>query len=482
MCNPTISDQNPDENQSYISLLRKILTAKGVLILILVNIGITFNVGLQLVAPTITGDIYARQIYGYSGLNCQEASSTGQIPEACSLGSAYAQNIASYAAFVEFTLNFLTGPFLGSLSDRYGRKKFIALGIFFFNLGPIFLLIIQVFPNVNATTFYAVKALAGLASPLVPMFAFLTDVTKPEYRAGAFSILYFSTSALVSIIPEVAAIFGNLIATSATVAVTTMSLLITLSILPETLSSGNKQGATQKKERETANGVTVIGSMLRPIAELKIVNRDNFFRTICAILFLSHLVKGGEDVIFAFYANGQLGFSEDETATYLLIRSLANVFAYSVLLNSLIQRVGERKTLIIAMTCGVVFSLTYGLAKGTTLIYIGSAISGVTVMNIPTIQSIMSSNVEKHEQGTIQGVILSIQALAHGVGPLFLNYVFDATVDGAFLGPGTIFFVGTLLFIIAAGLSYSLSPERVKYKKGEETEGLLSEAENGNVV
>jgi len=77
---------------------------------------------LTIQEPAIISDRYARLNHGYTGTLCSSIDSD-LIPNACTLGSADAQNAASIASFVQFAFTFVTSPLVGSLSDRYGRKR-----------------------------------------------------------------------------------------------------------------------------------------------------------------------------------------------------------------------------------------------------------------------------------------------------------------------------------------------------------------------
>ena len=99
--------------------------------------------------------------------------------------------------------------------------------------------------------------------------------------------------------------------------------------------------------------------------------------------------------------------------------------------------------------------------------------------------TIMTFNVEKHEIGTIQGIFQSLIGVARALGPLALNYIFNITQDGAFLGAGSLFFVSAFAYLILTVSSFALPVEQCNSKKediGAETvQGLLND-ENGEIA
>merc|ERR1711957_935627 len=71
----------------------------------------------------------------------------------------------------------------------------------------------------------------------------------------------------------------------------------------------------------------------------------------------------------------------------------------------------------------------YGIANSKTTIFAALLLSGFTNMSFPTISAIKANNVAECEQGRIQGALYSVKALASGVGPAILQFVYSKTKD-----------------------------------------------------
>merc|ERR1719491_1113529 len=136
------------------------------------------------------------------------------------------------------------------------------------------------------------------------------------------------------------------------------------------------------------------------------------------------------------------------------------------------------------MTFGVISNICFGITKSHVFIFSTSALAAVSLMSYPTTASMMSFNVTRNEQGKIQGVFTSLNALSSALGPLFLNFIFDKTVGGAFLGSGSMFFVAALIYFIGTILSGFLPPDQSNSKNGKNTSEILQEllAEDINVL
>ena len=348
-------------------------------------------------------------------------------------------------------------------SQTYPKGVYF-LGLFCYSLGPLSLLLIQVFPMASPNIYYVGYSFQGLAEWFGPSFAIMSDLVSPGFRAPAYSLIVLSASSFVPSVPSIAASFSNLIASSLAFGFCVFGLLFGYFFLPETLSPESKRNAVRKREEDNQNQRSLLYTVLRPVKELDVVNRNLLFRLLSSLLLLSAIVKAGERVNLLFYAEGQIGFTEANVATYSLVHSITIIIVQSVGLNSLIQRIGERNVLIVSMFCGMIFSFMYGIAKVPFFIYLGGVFSALSGMDFATISSIMSFNVEKYEQGKIQGVLLSIQAVSNAFGPLFLTYVFDKTVDGAILGAATMFFISVIFYMIALVLAFALPPDQANSK------------------
>merc|ERR1712127_912078 len=119
------------------------------------------------------------------------------------------------------------------------------------------------------------------------------------------------------------------------------------------------------------------------------------------VVFFSLTVKAGERVLFLFYVENQLGFNETNVATYVLLHSFGGVLAQSLILNALVQRTGERNVVIIAMLCGGLSSFLYGVARNSTLIYIGSIIFAYAF----PVEAANSKRFRENDEGMSKGLL-----------------------------------------------------------------------------
>merc|ERR1719491_1046113 len=127
--------------------------------------------------------------------------------------------------------------------------------------------------------------------------------------------------------------------------------------------------------------------------------------------------------------------------------------------------VGEKCVIALSFCCGGIVNFLYGIATNKTTIFASLLLSSFTSMSFPTISAIKANNVKDCEQGRIQGALFSVQALASGIGPAILQFVYSKTkdIDNNTLfrfGPGTMWYCASFLYFIAVGLALTLPNDK----------------------
>jgi len=347
------------------------------------------------------------------------------------------------------------------------------LGIFFASLGPLFLLLIQIFP-IDPIYYFIFAAGPGLFNWFGLSFALMADIVPPTLRAISFSLIQICGFAAIALVPAAAAIFGHLSGSILSCSFCVIGFFYAYFYLPETLSEENKQRAIDEREEELANGATLATTLFKPVTEMALLNRNWFFRYISVVIVMAALIKSGDRAVLLFYVQGQLNFTDVDTAIYISLFSLFGLISQTYVLKNLIQKYGERWTVIIGMIFGIFYNLSYGFFTSHLVVFSTTILSGVSSMVFPTTSSMMSFNVNEHEQGSTQGVFTSLNALSSAIGPVMLNSVFDATINGAVMGPGTMFILGAFIYAVGSVFSFLLPKEEANSNKWVNPDTLTS--------
>jgi len=120
-------------------------------------------------------------------------------------------------------------------------------------------------------------------------------------------------------------------------------------------------------------------------------------------------------------------------------------------LGKLVERIGERKTIIVGAVSTIIAFLGYAFATQSWMIFALSLLDLVSFMVIPSLTALISERAKADEQGYIQGVVASLNGLTLVIGPLLSTKIFawSTTQLHNIFAAGTAFILAALLCSIA---------------------------------
>ena len=441
-----------DDYRLFVKAFFKANGAPQILILSLfLSFGISCTVG---VIPDVMAERYAILHHQYVGPDCSTFDRV-EKPESCQAGSDDAQEAAALSAFARnmFTLTF--NSLIGSISDVRGRKIFMVLAMILSLLSPFMLVVLQMLPSIEPVWFYIFDCAGGAVNSMSISFAILSDVMPPKWRAPAFGMLLASFYIGFSFGPSFPLLMTHLWVSIASFMLIFSAFLCSLFLLPETLPADiAEENRARREEQEEGMGWKI---MVRPITEMAILNRDSFLRLLAAGSFLSGMVYSSDIVLVVYYVEDQLNVRDSDLAQIFFIMGMLGIVIQALLLKSMIAYLGEKGLLVTSFLSGTCHNACYALARGKRLIYVAFCLSQLTKTNFPLLSSLAANNVDKHEQGRIQGALFALSALADAIGPIMLEYIYSHTKTT--LGPGTMFAFASFLYFLGT-IFVSLLPTK----------------------
>jgi MFS family permease len=319
----------------------------------------------------------------------------------------------------------VSGPFLGRLSDRVGRKPLLIVS----QVGTLFGFLLLAYSGSLFLVFVS-RIIDGLTAGNISLAqAFISDVTAPKDRAKAFGKIGIAFGVGFLLGPTIAGAlngFGPAAPIFAAAGLSLTSILATIFLLPGKLVLRAAPGAPANAQPAAR----------RPF---KILDLDGFRRSVArpglgvrfAQFFLFVLAFSGYVSGFPLFASSALNFAGHRFGA----AEVSWVYAYTGLLGIIIQgglmgrfvdRFGESTLTrfgFIGMAVGYgALSLTTGLPTvlfAVTFSGIGSSFSR------PALTSLISRCAGKHEQGTVLGINQSMQSLAQIVAPLLSGFLIE---------------------------------------------------------
>ena len=334
-------------------------------------------------------------------------------------------------------IQFVCSPIQGSLSDRYGRRPVILLSNLGIGLDFVFMALAGTLPLLLIG-----RCLSGItAASFTTANAYIADVTPPEKRAASYGLL----GAAFGIGFIVGPAFGGLLGDYHVRAPFWAAAVLALAnfcygwfILPESLP---RERRSARFDWRHAN----------PFGSLLMLRRYHGVFGLASVVLMSNLAHYALQSVFVLYADYRYGWGAQKVGYTLALVGLCNAIVQAWLVRKLVPRIGERRTLLFGLACGVVGFCIYGIADVGWVFLIGLPISALWGLAGPATQALITHRVDPHEQGRLQGAVSSLASLAGIFGPALFTQVFALFIsDHAPLSlPGAPFLMSTAMLAVA---------------------------------
>jgi len=330
---------------------------------------------------------------------------------------------------------FLVAPFLGRLSDRFGRRPVIIAAAF----GAAFAMTLF---GIGGAIWVLVLArvIQGVtAGDLPALFAYLADITPPEKRAQRFGLL----GALSGIGMMIGPAIGGLLAAVSlqlpvflTAAVALTIAILSIFLLPESLKPENRI------ERISIREIQPFGVFTEAFGRKEL-------RGLMIGFGLLALPFGFFVNNFSVLALDSISWGPTQIGLLTAGVGIIDILIQGVLLGILLPRIGERGVIIsgiVAQTIGLVGLAVVASVFAQPWVFIVGALMLAAGQGAATaaLDGAMSNAVGDDEQGWLGGATQSLNAAMNTAAPLIAGALY-VTVSHA--AP---YWLGAALMVIAA--------------------------------
>jgi len=337
------------------------------------------------------------------------------------------------AAFA--VMQFLFGPVVGALSDRWGRRPVLLISLLAMAAdyvimalaGSLWLLLVgRILGGITAATHSTANA-------------YMADISAPHEKAQRFGLLMAGFGVgfvLGPILGGFLAEYGTRAPFWAAGALALANALLGFAVLGESLPRRRRRRFSWAR----AN----------PFGAFRAVARLAGVAPLLAVFFLFNVATYVYPAVWAFFLTERFGWGEGTIGLSLGIYGLSYALAMAFLVQPTMARLGPRGTVIfgLAMEC-VTLVLIASLTDGRVLLAM-IPIAALGSLAMPALQAAMSDSVAPTAQGELQGLLTSVSALAMATAPVLMTQVFAYfTAAGAPLYlPGAPFFLAAALMVL----------------------------------
>jgi MFS transporter, DHA1 family, tetracycline resistance protein len=341
-----------------------------------------------------------------------------------------------YLSFSFAAMQFLVGPTVGNLSDRFGRRPVLlcSLGILALDF------LIMALASSLAMLFLG-RILSGIAAATNSTAnAFMADISSKEQRAKNFGLLgaAFGFGFIIGpVIGGIAGEYGTRAPFYTAAALAFANFCFGLIVLPETLE-------TQKRR-------PFQWLRANPVGGLKQVAKIPMVAWFMVTVFLFETANFVYPSVWAYYTKETFKWSTSEVGLSLAAVGAGIVIVQGWLIRHVLRFLGETRTFVAGAIIGISGMIGLTFATEGWMFYMWLPAVALAGMATPAISALMSNVTPDDAQGELQGVRSSVIAIVTIISPVLMTQLFGHfTKAGASVYfPGAPFLVAAALAVLA---------------------------------
>ena len=354
------------------------------------------------------------------------------------LGLADATRIGGWLAMLYAGVQFFTGPLIGNLGDRFGRRPILlgALGGFAIDYA-----LMGFAPDL--WWLFLGRALAGLfGSCFGPAAAVIADISAPEDRArgygmmgGAFGIGFVIGPAIGGLLGEI----GPRAPFYAAAGFAAVNFVFGLVAFPETFPREMRRDFEWRR----ANPIGALLS-LRNLPGILPLAFVSFWWTLASMVY---------PVAWSFYALAAFGWTPGMVGLSLAMVGGLMAASQFLLVGRVVRAIGERRAAMLGLCVATLQFLCYTVLHDGRAVFVVLLLIPFQSLVMPALGALGSRRVPADRQGELQGFSGSVAAIAAIAAPALFNPAL-----AYFTGPAAPFrFVGAPFVLAAAAALIALA-------------------------
>ncbi|MFD0712891.1 MFS transporter [Paenibacillus sp. GCM10027626] len=397
-----------------------LLKNRGAMLLLMLNLFLVFT-GIGLVIPILPKFM-------------EELGVTGSIVGLLVAAFAFTQLIFS--------------PIAGRLSDSFGRKRMIVLGMLVFALSE-WLFGIATSP----VLLFVSRMLGGVSGALImpAVMAYSADVTKKEERATGMGFINASITTGFIIGPGIGgyiAEFGLRVPFYSAAVAGLLAAAVTAIVLPESVRVTEEE--EEKEEGDENTAPTSDAPAKRGFfSQLLYSYREPYFLSLI-IVFVMSFGLANYETLFGLFVDHKFGFTTKDIAFIITFGSIAGAVIQVTAFGWIMSRFGETRVIFTSLLSASVFVLlTLFVHKYWLIFAVTFLVFLATDILRPAISTQMSM-LAKEQQGYVAGLNSAFTSLGNIVGPIVAGFLFDININYPYALAALILLLGSALVLRAS--------------------------------
>lgn len=327
-------------------------------------------------------------------------------------------------------MQFIFSPIWGGLSDKYGRKPIILIGLFGFAVS-FFL-----FGIADSILMLFLSRIAGgiLSSACLPTsMAYIADVTDEKERGAGMGLMGAAMGLGIIVGPAIGSFFSTISYTAPFIAAAILALLNLIFAALFLKESKVKRRKEEVKYNRFQHLLSLRG----------------FMALAFILVFIASFSMISFEATIPFFGKSKFNFGAIEMGWVFTLMGLVSVIIQGFFIGRLIEKFKEEKIIkagLIISAIGyplVIFSKNFF----TFAIFICFASIGQGLIR-PALTTLISKETE-FEEGITMGTMHSIDSLGRIIGPIFGGVLFGINEQSTYISIGIINLLFWLIFFFA---------------------------------
>ena len=351
---------------------------------------------------------------------------------------------ASYGGWLTFAyaiMQFTFSPFIGNLSDKFGRRPVLLFSLFGFGVDYIFL---SFAPTIG--WLFVGRIIAGITgASFTTATAYIADISAPKDRAKNFGLVgaAFGLGFIIGpVIGGLLGAYGSRVPFIASAILTFINLIYGYFVLPESLTVEHRRPFDWKR----AN----------PFGAFKHLKKYPAVAALAVSYFLVYMAGQAVQSVWAYF-----GIERFEWSTKMIGLSLGMVgllvgLVQGVLIRFINPILGNVKSVYIGFGLYALGLALFSMANEGWMMFVFLVPYCVGGISGPALQSIITGHVPANEQGELQGTLTSLISATSIISPIIMTNLFAhfTSKNTSIYFPGAPFLLGSILMIAAGVVAY----------------------------
>ncbi|HEY8689531.1 MAG TPA: TCR/Tet family MFS transporter [Chitinophagaceae bacterium] len=344
-------------------------------------------------------------------------------------------------SFAYAIMQFGCAPILGNLSDQFGRRPVLLFSLLGFGIDYIFMAFA---PTIG--WLFLGRVIAGVAgSSITTASAYIADVSTNENRAQNFGMIGAAFGIGFIIGPVMGGVlgqYGTRIPFLVSAGLALLNAMYGYFVLPESLTKDHRR----KFEWKRAN----------PVGSLKQLRKYPSIGGLIGSLILVYIAAHAVQSTWTYFNIEKFKWNEKLIGYSLGAVGLLVAIVQGVLIRFINPKLGNEKSVYIGLGLYSLGLLLFAFASQTWMMFVFLIPYCMGGIAGPALQSIISGNVPRNEQGELQGALTSLISVTTIIGPVVMTFLFSffTKPNGKIYFAGAPFLLGAILMLGSALIAY----------------------------